>query len=104
MNTVEQFITLPLAIKVLQHDKQVFQTFKAHRMYEGLIDSTIDLMRKDLTKIGYQKVKRLNKTRYIINDEEVEFSPHELRKMTSVIIREYFGKVKVEYKNQSWRN
>ncbi|WP_164670982.1 hypothetical protein [Virgibacillus doumboii] len=104
MNTIEKFIALPLAIKVLQHDKQVFQSLKTHRIYESLIDTTIKNMQKDLANIGYQKVKRLDKTRYLINNEEVEFSPNKLRGMTSEVVREYFEKVNIHFKDKAWIN
>lgn len=104
MDKEMQFIIIPLAMKVLQHDKRIFQSFKTYRVYESLIDSTIADMQRDLTKIGYRKIKSLDKTRYVINGRTVEFSPEELRQLTSEIVRKYFNKVNVVFKEKAWIN
>nr|AMP54092.1 hypothetical protein [uncultured bacterium] len=104
MNDTYKFIVIPIAMKVLQHDMKVFQSFKTYRIYESLINSTIAEMQRDLSKIGYKKVKRVSKTKYQINGDMVEFSPYELRQMTSEIVREYFHSVEVEFKEKAWIN
>lgn len=104
MNNEYKFIILPIAIKVLQHDKKMFSSFKTHLIYYSLIDSTIEEMQRELNRIGYKKIKQINKTTYQINDELVEFDTLELKHLTSGILREYFNKVKVEFEEKAWEN
>jgi len=104
-DTINKYITLPMAIKVLKEDKMRFEEFKLGYLYQDLIDSVIKNMEKDFYKLKselFNKVKHLGGTKYRINNEVVEYTPGDLKELTTKTIKEYFNG-SVEWKEHIWK-
>lgn len=103
---INQYITMPMAIKVFEQDKKKFQQFKIGNLYLDLLDSLIEQLKNDFLELKKEMydyhhldVKYLgnhnNKERYKINNKEiVEYASAELKELTSSIMEEYIYKAK----------
>ncbi len=43
---IQDYILLPLALKVLKHDMKVFEDFSMRRVYLGKLDSCVEQIKK----------------------------------------------------------
>lgn len=113
---VHQFILLPLAIRVLQHDKKNFSDFKMRNVYQGKIESSITQLQQDLSS-----TKKLMYTQYHIDVKQIAqcsyrwssrhdtgvitYTPGELKDMTRKVIEVYLYGSKstaFEPRDQGW--
>ena len=99
---IHNFILLPLAIKVLKHDRQHFLDFKMRNVYLGKLDSSIMQLQKDIIvtkKLMYTKyhvdVKQVGNVSYkweCQNDSGViTYTPDQLKAMTTDVVKQYLN-------------
>ena len=108
-NLVLKYITLPMAIKIFNDDIQSFKVSKIAPVYFELIDSVLNQLqndfnqlRTDMYTIYHLDVKRIDKLKYTVNKEVIEFSSEELRSATQKIMEEYIATVEVEKQQRVW--
>ncbi|WP_096271769.1 hypothetical protein [Paucisalibacillus globulus] len=95
-----------MAIKVFEQDKKEFQKFKIGILYLDLHDNLIEQLKNDFLELKMKMYsqhhldvkymgKHDNKERYSINNTEiVEYTPAELKELTSSMMEEYIYKDK----------
>jgi hypothetical protein len=95
---IRRYIALPLAITVIKQDKEKFEEFKLGNIYLDLLDSIIEEMHRDYLEIKalmYSKyhidIKKIDNKTYKANNEVYEFTPEELKEMSSQIMSEYLN-------------
>lgn len=101
---INKYITLPMAIKVLKQDKIKVDELKFGYLYQDLIDTAIKNMEMDFYKLKgklFNKVKRLEGTKYKIDNKVIEYALEQLKELTTKTIKEYFNGP-VEWKEHIW--
>ncbi|WP_404456990.1 hypothetical protein LG329_19495 (plasmid) [Virgibacillus necropolis] len=97
---LHNYISLPLAIKVLKHDRKQFLDFKMSNVYLGKLDSSITQLQKDMNeakKLMYTKyhvdVKQIGSVSYKWESQydsgTMVYTPDQLKAMTADIVRQY---------------
>ena len=113
-NLVLKFVTMPMAIKIFNDDKESFKVSKTSSVYLDLLDSILKQLEKDFKQLKadmftkhHLDVKRLGKSnrmvRYRVNKDVIEFSPGELRNKTKELMEEYIATVEVEKQERVWK-
>lgn len=103
MELIDRFIATSLAIKVFRRDYNLFADFKFRSVYQGKLDKIIEVLvqdfndlRKDMYTVHHIDIKRLSDTKYRVRGKEinevVQFTPEQLKQMTSEIMDEYLIK------------
>ncbi|MBP1948475.1 hypothetical protein [Virgibacillus litoralis] len=118
---IASYVTIPMAIKVLQQDCEVFNDFKMYRIYLSKIDAVMDQLQHDfnatkkhLYTVDYVKISCIEKgdtMKYNVcgngMNKVFEFTPSELRSLTSELMRDYlYGDKAIfsELKEDTWMN
>ncbi|GAB3051650.1 hypothetical protein [Virgibacillus ainsalahensis] len=93
---IKKYIAIPMAIKVFRQDQEKFKSYKIGNVYLDKLDAVINQLQHDLNNIKKQmytvhhiNIKRIDKSKYKVNNEIIEFTPDELREMTKKIMQEY---------------
>ncbi|CDO03086.1 hypothetical protein BN988_01586 [Oceanobacillus picturae] len=96
---IKEYIILPMAIKTLQHDRELLKGRNALNIYWSKIDHVIGQMQQrhnDIKRqlIGKHKVrvnayKEDNVRRYAAGDQTYEYTSDQLKDMTTALIRTY---------------
>lgn len=103
---INKYITIPMAISVIKQDKEHFNPSKFNYVYQDLLDTAIKRMEQDFRKLQpkfYNAVTHLDGTRYNVNGEIIEYTPDELKELTTETMKEYF-KGSVEWKEHIWED
>lgn len=111
---VLRFITMPMAIKIFNDDKEGFKVSKASSVYLDLIDSILKQLESDfkklkvnMYKVHHLDIRYLGKVndavRYSVNKDVVVFSPGELRNGTKELMEEYIATAEVEKQERVWK-
>ncbi|WP_096269515.1 hypothetical protein [Paucisalibacillus globulus] len=103
-----------MAITVFKQDKEKFSEYQLRNLYEDMIDSIIERMQQDYFKIKTElltkhhvDIKRIEKGKYEINKEIMEFSPEELKKFTENVMSDYLygdNAAEFERKDRIWND
>ncbi len=118
---INNYVAIPLAIKVLRQDRTVLKDFKMYRIYLSKIDAVQEQLQHDFNIIKKQllTVDRVNiiciekgdKVKYSVRgngvNEVFKFTPGELRSLTSELMRDYlYGDKAIfsELKEDTWIN
>lgn len=109
---IKRYITMPMAITVFKQDLEKFNEFKLGNLYLDMIESIIDRMTKDYLELQrkmYTKhhidIKKIEKGKYQVNGEIMEFTSDELKDMTNQLMSEYLYGDKAgdfERKDRMW--
>lgn len=96
---IKEYIILPMAIKAMQHDRELFKGRNALNIYWSMVDHAIDQMQQRHNEVKRQlvvdykvKVKAYkdgNVRKYMAGDKTFEYTSDQLKDMTTVIIRTY---------------
>lgn len=96
---IKEYIILPIAIKTLQHDRELFKGRNALNIYWSKINYVIEQMQQrhnDIKRqvIGKQKMrvnayKKDDKRVYVAGDQTHEYTADQLRDMTTALISTY---------------
>ncbi|MGM0940374.1 MAG: hypothetical protein ACQEWU_05300 [Bacillota bacterium] len=107
---IQDFITLPMAIKVYEQDKKLVEDFYMANIYISMIDANIERLRqaqietkKKMYTNYHVDVKRVGKTSYkwLSRGESgiIEYTPDELREMTKNIMGRYIYSTEFKVKD-----
>lgn len=116
MDIVNQFIATSLAIKVFKRDQKAFMDFKFRDLYLDKTDAAIDKLYEDFNNLKrdmYTKhhidIRQLDGTKYLVKsrdtNEILEFTPEQLKQMTSEVMERYLTGDKAvphEKKDRRW--
>lgn len=93
---IRKYIAIPMALTVFKQDKEEFSKYQLGNIYEDMIDSIVEQMHQDYFKIKTElltkhhiDIKRIEKGKYEINKEIVEFSSEELKGFTQRVMSDY---------------
>jgi hypothetical protein len=113
-NLIKRHIAIPMAIAVFKQDKEKFSGYQLGNLYEDMIDSIIERMHQDYFKIKTElisvhhiDVKRIEKGKYKINKEIVEYTSEELKEMTRQVMSDYLHGDHArgfERKDRTWKD
>ncbi|HLR69511.1 MAG TPA: hypothetical protein VK105_20680 [Virgibacillus sp.] len=105
-NLIDKFIALPLAINVFQQDQERFKSFKMGNLYLDKLDAVIDQLKEDFYALKkefiskhHMDIKRIDQCTYNVNGKVIEYTPGELKLLTTGVMREYLHKV-VEFEEK----
>ncbi|MBP1950313.1 hypothetical protein [Virgibacillus litoralis] len=118
---INNYVTIPMAIRVLRQDREVLNDFKMYRIYLSKIDAVLEQLQQDfnatkkhLYTIDHVKISCIEKgdtMKYSVRgngmNEVFEFTPSELRSLTSELMRDYlYGDKAIfsELKEDTWIN
>ncbi|WP_029265663.1 hypothetical protein [Virgibacillus alimentarius] len=109
-NLIDKFIAMPLAVTVFKQDQNQFKSFKMRNLYLDKLDAVIDRMEKDFYSLKqtliskyHLDVKVIDQCTYNVNGKVIEYTPEEMKLMTSEVMHEYLFKVKeFERKERIW--
>lgn len=110
---INEYIALPMAIKVFRQDRETFATFKLGNLYQDKLDATIEKMKEDFYAIKkelltkhHTEIKRIDQCKYNVNGKIVEYSPGDLKATTGEIMRDYLygGKAVIFERTDRIRN
>lgn len=111
---IKRYIAMPMAVAVFKQDKEKFSEFRLGNLYEDMLDAIIERMqqdyfhlKKELITKHHIDIKKIEKGKYEINKEIVEFTPEELKEMTREVMSDYlYGDHArgFERKNRVWGN
>ncbi len=118
---IADYVTIPMAIKVLRQDREVLSDFKMYRIYLSKMDAVLEQLQHDfnatkkhLYTVDHVKISCIEKSdtmKYNVRgngiNEVVEFTPSELRSLTSELMRDYlYGDKAIftELKEDTWIN
>lgn len=105
MNTqiIDTYISLSLAIKVLQLDRDKFTALTAATIYLDKIDAIIEqakkdfyMLKRDLITEHHIEIKKISGLKYSVAGEVHAYTSDELKEMTEKIVLEYLMRVEFE--------
>lgn len=105
---IKEYIILPMAIKTLHHDRELFKGRNALNIYWSMVDHVIDqieqrhndVKRQLITdyKIRVKAYKDGSVRKYVAGDKTFEYTADQLKDMTTALIRTYLqGKRATEF-------
>jgi hypothetical protein len=110
---IKNYIAIPMAVAVFKQDKEKFSEYQLGNLYEDLIDSIIVriqqdyfIIKRELLTEHHIDIKKIEKGKYEINKEIVEFSPEELKGFTQQVMSDYlYGENArgFERKDRTWK-
>ena len=96
---IKEYITLPMAIKTLRHDHELFKGRNALNIYWSKIDHIIEQMQQRYNevkhqlisnyKVGVKAYKEGSVRKYVADDKTFEYTSDQLKEMTTALIRTY---------------
>lgn len=111
---VKRYIAYPLAITVFKQDIEKFNQFRLGNLYEDMLESIIERMTKDYFNLKDEllfkyhiNIKKIDKGKYQVNKEVMEFTSEELKKLTTQLMSEYLhgdNAAGFERINRTWNN
>nr|WP_026681321.1 hypothetical protein [Priestia megaterium] len=107
---IQDFITLPMAIKVYEQDKKLVEDFYMANIYISMFDANIERLKKEFIETKkkmytnyHVDVKRVGKTSYkwLSRGQSgiIEYTPDELREMTKNIMGRYIYSTEFKVKD-----
>lgn len=92
---IDKYIALPMAINVMRKDKQHFSQFEYGKVYIDVLDEAIERatrefyeLKSDLLSEYHVEIKRIDRLRYRIDGEVVEYGAGDLKGSVNNIIKE----------------
>lgn len=95
LDIVKRYIAMPMAIQVFKQDIERFKEFKLGNLYQDMLESIIERMQQDFRQLKSElrsqhiDVRKLDIGKYKVNNEVFEFTPEELKEMTSKLMSDY---------------
>jgi hypothetical protein len=96
LELIKKYIAMPMAIKVFQQDLHTFREFSIGNLYLDMVESIIVRLEKDFYKLKSElisehhiDVRKLSNGKYKANNEVYDFTPEELKEMTSQVMSDY---------------
>ncbi len=100
---VKEYIILPMAIKAMQHDRELFKGRNMLNIYWSKIDHIIEQMQQRHNDIKRQLISKYkvqvkaykegSRRIYVAGDTTLEYTSDQLKEMTTALIRLYmYGK------------
>ena len=96
---IKEYIILPMAIKTLQHDRELFKGRNALNIYWSKIDHVMDQMQRRHNEVKRQLItdykirvsayKDGSVRKYVAGGKTFEYTADQLKDMTTAIIRTY---------------
>ena len=110
---IDKYIAMPMAITVFKQDRKSFESFKIGNLYQDKLDATMKklredfyLMKKELISQHHLDIKCIDQCKYTVNGKIIEYSPGELKLLTSGIMGDYLYGDKAtnfEVKDRVWK-
>ncbi|QBP06969.1 DUF3158 domain-containing protein [Virgibacillus phage Mimir87] len=110
---INYYITLPMAITIFRQDRKTFGVLKFGNLFEDKLDATIEQMKKDFYALkkdlitNNMEIKLIDQCKYNVAGTIVEYTPDELKDLTTSIMHQYlYGSKAVDFEleNRVWRD
>ncbi|MUV39495.1 hypothetical protein JNUCC1_03373 [Lentibacillus sp. JNUCC-1] len=107
--TIDKFITMPMAINILKQDQEQFKKFKMQNVYLDKLDAIIERLvndfyqlKKDMISKHHSEVKKISSLKYKVDGEIIEYTADEIKALVSRLLRQYMFTVEAEEKERMW--